>query len=146
MRIAKILKNKLYLMPSGNLARVVLVDHSKNIVTVYNYHSRRNEIVEFNLAPRLLDPVFKIGEAARMLGRSPETLRRYEGLGKIKEARKVKIGPRNSMRIYSHDDIEELADFFSEQVVGRPSKDARMGRSVNRREISNYYKTRFKEI
>lgn len=144
MKLARIVKDKLYLMPSGNLARVMGVDESSNRVVIYNYHSRQNEIVEYSLAPHIFDPVFKISEVARMLGKKPDTLRRYERLGKITPAAQVKLGKRNSMRIYTQDDIEDLAEFFSEQVVGRPSVHAKVSVPVSRQEIYRLYKTRFK--
>jgi hypothetical protein len=146
MRLAKVLKDRYYLLPSDNLVRVMVVDKINNKVIVYNYHSRQNEIIEYGLAPRILEPVFKVNEAAKMLGRQPDTLRRYERLGKIKRARKYSIGEKNSMRIYTQDDIEALAEFFGEQVIGRPTKDARVKTPISRQEINRYYKTRFTRL
>jgi hypothetical protein len=143
MKLAKVLKYKRYLLPSGNLARVMTIDESSNRVIVYNYHSRQNEIIEHSLAPHILEPVFKISEVAKMLGKKPDTLRRYERLGKISPARQYRLGKRNSMRIYTERDIEALAEFFGEQVVGRPSSCAKVSLPVSRQEMFRMYKTRF---
>lgn len=143
MKLARVIKGKLYLLPSGNLARVVAVDDSSNRVIIYNYHSRQNEVIDYSFATQILSPVFKISEVARMLGKKSDTLRRYERLGKISPARQYRLGKRNSMRVYTESDIEQLAEFFDEQVVGRPSSYAKVSVPVSRREMFRIYKTRF---
>jgi DNA-binding transcriptional MerR regulator len=47
--------------------------------------------------------VFKIGQASRLIGRDPETLRRWDGEG-IFPARRDQRG----YRVYTQQDVEEL--------------------------------------
>jgi hypothetical protein len=146
LQLAKVLRDKYYLLPSDNLVRVMVVDEVNNNVIVHNYHSRQNEVIEYVVAPRILEPVFKVSEVAKMLGRKPDTLRRYEREGKISRARQYSIGGKNAMRIYTQSDIEALASFFGEQVIGRPAKHARVKTPISRQEINRHYKTRFTRL
>lgn len=52
-----------------------------------------------------------IAEAARVIGRTPDTLRRWERAGRISRVRRDQI---SGARIYSADDLQQLR-----QIVGR---------------------------
>lgn len=142
MQRVKLKKNSLYLMPSGSLARAIRVDSSKNLVIVYNYGSRHNETLEYEIASKILQPVFKIGEVASIVGRKPTTLRKYELQGKLPSPKKFLIGAKNVMRVYTKQDIEAVADFFSEQCSSKRSSRGNMGGPVDRQRLEKIFQTK----
>jgi hypothetical protein len=137
----KLQKNKLYLSPSENLVRVVVVDSDECIV--YNYNSRQNERFNADLIKNQYQPVFLISEVARALCREPTTLRTYERENKIKPARRAPLGPKRNVRIYTMQDVVELYDFFSGQRERRPSKRAMLTGGEAEPSLSRLYQQRF---
>jgi len=55
------------------------------------------------------DHYYTIGEAAKILGISPRTLKNYEKRGRIPEPMR---NPSNNWRIYTEEDIEKLKALF----------------------------------
>jgi hypothetical protein len=141
-QVAKIKRSKLYFLPSGGLVRVVKVKPEHNKVFVYNYDSSSNETVDYDIAPKIMTPAFRIGEVARMLGKKQGTLRKYEHLDLIPKARKCKIG-ESEMRVYTAQDIDVLVEFFeTRRGVGRPGGFNKRG-TVNRNDVATYISGRY---
>jgi DNA-binding transcriptional MerR regulator len=90
-----------------------------------------------------LVPLFRIGEVAKFLQRSTETLRRYETSGLIPRARKYSTG-KNSIRLYNEKELLELADFFAlRSPPGRPEK---TNSKIDRTHLKKSLETRIKEL
>lgn len=127
------------------LIKILSINYYLNNIIVYNYTTKQNEVMEISLAERVLTPVFRLSEVAAALGKKPETIRRYERGGKLERARQITLGQRGSMRVYTREEVETLADFFDERVVGRPSKRATMHGPVNRDRVQEMYNKLSKE-
>jgi len=143
-KFVKIKVNKLYFLPSGDVVRVVRINWMRNSVIVHNYHSHSNEVVEYELAPAILSPAYRIGEVARMLGKQPATLRKYEQLGLIPKVRKISLnfGEKRFTRVYTSKDVEEIVEFFDRRKpVGRPSRTNTFG--INKNEIKRILNSRY---
>lgn len=147
-RLPKITPNKYYLNKDKILVRVLKVNKRDNRVTLYRYDTFEKEDVELDTAPYYFTPLFKIGEVAQMLNRSPDTIRRYESSGLLPKARQFSVSevesPKTRIRLYSEKDLLELADFFANRrSVGRPAK---TNSKINRKELNEQLNSRFKQI
>ncbi len=145
--VTKVRVNKLYLLPSQTLVRVHRIDQVHGKVFIYRYDTSMNDSLDIEMAPRLLTPAFKIGEVAKMLQKSPDTLRKYERDGLISSPKRWKVGDRD-IRIYTMRDINRLVDFFENRPpVGRPSK-SNQSSGVNKAELKRRLRLRLqnKEI
>jgi len=140
---AKINKNNLYISPSNQLVRAIVVNNFRSEVIVYNYGSCSNEVLDFDLVKRCYQPVFLIGEVAEALNRKPTTLRKYEAEGKISPAKKFKIGRKNHARVYTMDDVKALRAFFSEQAARRPPGRGTMAEREVAASLSAMYERKF---
>jgi hypothetical protein len=72
--LAKLKVNKLYRLPSGAICKINKIDWTHGKVMIHNYKATENQSLDIELAPRILAPMFKIGEVAAMLQRSPNTI------------------------------------------------------------------------
>lgn len=115
----------------------------ENRAVIYNYQERKKQHIELDTAPYYVVPLFRIGEVAKFLQRSTETLRKYEQLRLIPKARKFQTG-RSFIRLYTEDDVMDLADFFAlRNLPGRPEK---TNSKIDRVFLKKSLSTRFKEI
>lgn len=142
--LVKIKVGKLYRMPNRNAVRVIRVDWMKNLVIVRNYHSHSNEVIEYENAPSLLVPLLKIGDVARIVGRKPATIRKYENNGLLPQVEKIALNHdgKTWTRIYSPEDIEVVAEFFNRRKpVGRPADTnvAGINKSTVKRKLDSMY-------
>lgn len=140
---AKIKKNNLYLSPSNQLVRAIVVNDFKSEVIVYNYGSCCNEVFDFDFIKKSCTPVFLIKEVSEALNRKPTTLRKYEALGKIPEAKKFYIGKKNKVRVYTMEDVKALRAFFSEQATRRPPGRGTMAEREVAASLSAMYERKF---
>lgn len=140
---AKVNKNNLYLSPSGQLVRAIVVNSFKNEAIVYNYGSCCNEVFDIDFIKKCYEPVFLIGEVAKALNRKPTTLRKYEETGKISPARKFSIGRRNQVRVYTMEDVKALRAFFAEQATRRPPGRGTMAEREVAASLSAMYERKF---
>lgn len=123
-REVKLVKNKLYLLPSGTLGRVVKVNNAVGKVFIHNHDSLSNEAVDLDFARKYFTPMMPIGEVAKILGKSPHTLRTYERQGLIPKARQYRAGSGayKTIRLYAPDEVRDLLEFFaSRRGPGRPA-------------------------
>jgi len=139
----KIVKSRFYLYQNDVLVRVVSCNTKENRVVLYRYDTYKKEHIEYDTAPLFLSPLFKIGEVAKFLQRSVETIRKYEQLGYIPKAKKFQISPRgNSMRMYNERDLLDLADFFATR--NPPGRPERTNSKIDRKHLIQNLESRFK--
>jgi hypothetical protein len=147
-REPKITKNHYYLNRDKALIRVISVNKKENRVVLYRYDTFLKEAIEYDTAPHYLVPMFKIGEVAKMLNRSVETIRKYEGQGLIPKANQFSISEAGklSIRLYTEKEIYELAEFFSQRrSVGRPSNINKVSK-INQKDLMTFLNSRFKQV
>ena len=150
-RLPKLLKNHYYLH-NKVLVRVLSVNVKENRVVLFRYDSFDKQAIEYDTAPHYVTPLFRIGEVAKMLNRSVETIRKYENTGLIPKARKYKVSQtgndRTDIRLYTEKEILELANFFANRnPVGRPGSLIRDRVSkINQKELAKYLDSRFQKV
>ena len=143
-KFSKVKTRKLYFLPSGDVVRVVKINWMRNSVIVHNYHSHSNQVIDYSSAPSLLAPAYRIGEVARMLGKKPATLRKYEQSGLTSEIRRISLGfgADKLTRVYTASNVEELIEFFDRRKpVGRPAATNLSG--INKKEIRKILDSRY---
>lgn len=122
--LIKLQNKKFYLLPSGQLVQIVAINKAIEKVFVYNFESKSNEALDLDFAQKYFTPMIKIGELAKMIDRTPHTIRTYERRGLIDKARQFQIGDGTvqKIRLYSPDEIYEIVDFFiKRRGPGRPA-------------------------
>lgn len=67
--------------------------------------------------------VWKVGEVAQFLGRSPRSIYRYESAGLIDKPKRYNARGDRQLRFYTKDDVLEIHDLISAIHQGRPRKD-----------------------
>lgn len=147
MNIAKVKGNKLYFLPSGDLIKVLSINQKQNRVIFYNYSSYENDYMELELAEKIFQPGWRIGEVARMFDRKPDTIRRYERAGLLQRPQKFSLDPDSKVqiRVYTTSDIVRLVEFFEKRnPPGRPAKSKRRS-FVNKKDIMRHLQARFKK-
>jgi hypothetical protein len=108
----KLTKNRLFFNNKNELIRIVSTNKKLNAVHVFNYSSY---IMEYDTAAYYLTPAFRIGEVSKILGRKPDTIRKYEQKGLIPAASKVALNKDNTaqIRVYTLRDVYDLIELFS---------------------------------
>lgn len=119
----KLTKNRLFFNDKNELIRIVSVVKKKNTINVYNYNHYKFDAIEYDTASFFLSPVFRIGEVSKILGRKPDTIRKYEQKGLIPVAKKISLNSdgTSQIRIYTLRDVYDLIELFSmRNTAGRP--------------------------
>lgn len=135
--LSKIQLKKLYIMPSGNVVRVIRLDKNQQKIIVHNYHSHSNEVIDFKVTPILLKRLYKIGEVAKIFGKKPSTIRKYERLGLIPVAKKISFDrdAKLQSRVYSDEQLEEIELFFRRRrAAGRKAGYRKVSTSPNQKD------------
>lgn len=146
--LTKLKKDKFYLLNNKSLVKLLKVNEALDVVVIYRYDTFLNDSLSIAEAKRLLTPVFKISEVCRMIGKKPDTLRKYERDGLIESPQKFSMcydGSRK-LRFYSWDDIQELVRFFNgRNRMGRPG-DKVTKQKMNEREILKLVEARYEQV
>lgn len=110
---SRILKWKFYLNESNVLVQVLNKNERENRVIVYRFDTLEKQHIEFDTASIYLRPMFKIGEVAKMMARKTNTIRKYENMGLVEKPTMYKIKGKNSIRLYTTEEVKELTEFFA---------------------------------
>lgn len=148
MNIAKISEGKFYLLPSGDLVRAVSLFPKTNRLVIYSYRDFENDQMEIDMAEKILRPVWRIGEVARMVDRKVDTLRRYERAGYLSKPPIYFLDPmgKKQMRVYDTKAIVEVVEFFERRKPnGRPSKGNKRS-YVDKKTIMRFMSARYKKL
>ena len=134
------------MLPTRTLVKTLRVDWKKNFVIVFSYGSNSNERFDLDIAEKLFTPAFRIGEVAKLLGKKPSTLRKYEREGLLPEVSRFRLadGERHNVRFYSPADVDDLVHFFSRRRGPGPKTDTNYG-GVNRRDVGRYIASKYKK-
>lgn len=142
---AKLRKGQFYLLPSGVLIKILSIRRERNILVVRKYDSFENDTMPFDIAPRMLEPLFNISDAAKIVNKKPDTLRKYERQGHIPKVRQFALNERGSykLRLYSRHDILNLVEALERRrPPGRPGKTNMPGK-LNRQDIRKRVSRKF---
>lgn len=119
------------------MVKILSIKRDRNILVIRRYDSYENDTLPFDIAPRILTPMFDISDVARTVNKKPDTLRKYEREGHIPKARQFELNEAGSyrLRLYSWHDILRLVEALERRrPPGRPSKLNKPGK-LNRQDI-----------
>lgn len=122
-------------MYAGSLHKVKRIQKKNGKVILNSMKDNLEIVVPLAGADLLLSRVYTIGEVAKIVERRPDTIRKYERSGLIPKP--VTVGDEypsyKNWRFYSHPDVYEIVDFFSNRTPGRPVKRVESTESVDSR-------------
>lgn len=119
----KIIENKVYLY-TNILHKVKKVQKKRNNIVLLNMSTYEEIDIPFTGSEILLTRVYTIGELSKIIGRRPDTIRKYEKSGLIPKPMDInEIYPKHkNWRFYRQSDVYEMVEFFSSRTPGRPPK------------------------
>lgn len=127
--------------------KVLHASSSINEVLVFNLGKQTKEVYDMNGASLVFKPAFKIGDVSKLLGRKPDTIRKWERKGYIPVQKKWNVGSEKFIRFYSAKDVEEIRDMVSSVHIGRPRKDKRPTNSIPAKgNLKSYLRERMKKF
>jgi len=128
----KVITNKIYVY-AGVLHKVKKIQKKNGKVVLQSMLDSSEVVIPTAGADLLLSRVYTIGEVAKIVERRPDTIRKYERSGLLPKPVEFndEYPSYKNWRFYSHPDVYEIVDFFSNRTPGRPVKKAEASESVN---------------
>lgn len=126
----KIVVNKFYKY-AGGFVKVKKISKTKNKILVINLKDSSEITMPYDGSDLLLIRVYTVGEVAKIVGRQPNTLRKYERKNLIASPKKFgdEYNGYKNWRYYEESDVYETVEFFNSRVQGRPIRNNKV--SVN---------------
>jgi hypothetical protein len=119
----KLIRNKFYVY-AGDIVKIKKISKQRGKILVERLRDKEFLVVPLLQHELLLSRLYTVGEVAKILGKRPDTLRKYERANLIPSAKKFGeecIGYTN-WRYYDEAAVYELTEFFGQRVQGRPLK------------------------
>lgn len=113
--------NKFYKY-AGNIVKIKKISKSRNKIFLENLAGKNCVDIPLEQCELLLTRLYTVGEVAKIVGRRPDTLRKYERKNLIPSANKFGeecIG-YTTWRYYDESAVYEMVEFFNQRVQGRP--------------------------
>ena len=132
----------------GNEAyKVWITSRGTNVVLLERLHDGVKVEVDHASFHHGFTRAFKVGAVAKMIGRSPRSIYRYEAAGVIQKAKRFPDRYGRDIRFYTKQDILDIHEMVSEIHAGRPRKDKRVVNNgmPSRAELLIDYRERFGE-
>lgn len=131
----------------GNDAyKVILVSRGKDSVLVHRLSDAKTLEVRYSVFRHGFTRAFKVGAVAKLIGRSPRSIYRYEHDGVIEKAKRYPDAYGRDIRFYTKQDILSIHEMVSEIHAGRPRRDRRVVNNLpSRAELLIDFRERFGE-
>lgn len=107
----------------GRIYRVVLASQGTDDIVLEDIEDKSRYQVRFSVFKYAYTRVWKIGEAAQFIGRSPRSIYRYEVSGQIEKPKRYSSFGGRELRFYSKQDIVDMHELIAGIHQGRPRKD-----------------------
>ena len=118
----KILQNKFYKY-SDTFVKIKKITKYNNTVVCIDIKTNQEIDVPLAGSEILLKRIYTVGEVAKIVGREPNTLRKYEKKNFIVISKKFdeSCGNYQNWRYYDESDIYSMVEFFNTRKSGRPA-------------------------
>ena len=118
----KILQNKFYKY-SDTFVKIKKITKYNNTVVCIDIKTNQEIDVPLAGSEILLKRIYTVGEVAKIVGREPNTLRKYEKKNFIVTSKKFdeSCGNYKNWRYYDESDIYSMVEFFNTRKSGRPA-------------------------
>jgi hypothetical protein len=122
----KVIANKFYVY-ANHFVKVKKINKTGGRIILLNLQD--NSIIEIptRSSDLLLKRIYTVGEVAKIVGRQPNTLRKYEKKNLIASPKKFGDAYKGykNCRYYDEADVYDIVAFFSGRVQGRPVNKSR---------------------
>jgi hypothetical protein len=121
----KIVTNKFYKY-ADSFVKIKKLSKIKNKILVVDIKNMNEILIPYEGSDLLLHRVYTVGEVAKIVGRQPNTLRKYERKNLISSPKKFgdEYGGYKNWRYYDQQDVYEIVEFFNTRVQGRPIRNS----------------------
>lgn len=128
----KVITNKIYVY-AGVLHKVKKIQKKNAKVILQSMLDASEVVIPLAGSDLLLSRVYTIGEVAKIVDRRADTIRKYERSGLLPKPVEFddEYPSYKNWRFYSHPDVYEIVDFFSNRTPGRPVKKVETSESVD---------------
>jgi len=118
----KILVNKFYKY-SDTFVKIKKITKYNNTIVCINIKNNEHIHIPLTGSEILLKRIYTVGEVAKIVGREPNTLRKYEKNNLIVTSKKFDQSCKNykNWRYYDEADIYSMVEFFNTRKTGRPA-------------------------
>lgn len=111
---------------SDRIYRVDTVSSGTDEIVLTSVEDGSKYSVRYSVFKYGFKRVWKVGDVAKMIGRSPRSIYRYETKGQIRNPNRYPSRGGKLVRFYTKEDILEIHEMISEVHQGRPRKDGRV--------------------
>jgi hypothetical protein len=113
---------------NGNLHYVVHINRSKDLATCFDYNDGKLKVYPWSEVRRKRGNAFTLTQAAKLINRHPDRIRRYMDAGEIERPQReydLETG-RPGRYFFSVEDMMAVHEFMSSVHRGRPRKDGKV--------------------
>jgi hypothetical protein len=135
-----------HFLNNSEIYRVVGINRAHDSVLLRKLSDGKNYETRFDTFSVGFEQVWKIGEVADFLGRSPRSLYRYEHRGQTEKPKRFKTVHGPELRFYTKQDVLDIHDLIAGVHQGRPRKDNKIINNTlpTRSELLIMFRERFK--
>jgi len=118
----KILVNKFYKY-SDTFVKIKRITKYNNTIVCLDIKNNQEINIPLVGSEILLKRIYTVGEVSKIVGRQPNTLRKYEKNNLIVASKKFNedCGNYKNWRYYDESDIYGMVEFFNTRKTGRPA-------------------------
>jgi hypothetical protein len=122
----KVITNKFYIY-ANHFVKVKRINKSTAKITLVNLLDNSIIDIPSESSDLLLRRIYTVGEVAKIVGRQPNTLRKYERKNLITSPKKFGEAYKGykNWRYYQESDVYDIVEFFNNRVQGRPVNKSR---------------------
>lgn len=112
----------------GHLHKILHVSRARDLLTAYDFYDHKTKVYPWSEVQRRKQNAFTLTQAAELLDRHRDRLKRYIIDGDIpKPQQEYTISTGKLGRYFlSEDDVMDFRDFMATVHIGRPRKDGRV--------------------
>lgn len=117
----KVVTNKFYCY-ANHFVKVKKINKATNKIVLQNLIDDSIIDIPIKSSDLLLKRIYTVGEVAKIVGRQPNTLRKYEKKNLIASPKKFGEAYKGykNWRYYEQSDVYDIVEFFNGRVQGRP--------------------------
>jgi hypothetical protein len=116
----------LYFYLNGDLHKALHVNRPDDVMIAWNFAEEKRVAYNYSDVLRNKQHAYSISEAAKLLNRHSDTIKRHLRSGEIKrpqQAHALEDKTRLGRYYFTDEDIKEMREFFKTIHIGRPRKD-----------------------
>lgn len=136
-----------YYLHKRNIYKIIYTSRGTDEIMVERLDNGKKQTVVFAAFKHAFKRVWKVGDVAEIIGRSPRSIYRYERAGQIQKPVRYPDRFGRELRFYTKEEILDLLDSVSHIHQGRPRPDRRVVNNTlrSKAEVLETFRNRFEE-